>query len=126
MPNEPLNLSIPSKSQTDAALAEMKQILRLPPVPVPEESLRLLYEAACHDTGGSQAARNFLFWLAGRPDPTGFEGYSGLELRRLDRQLKSAALEVLSWWADPTKSDAPLYEILGKLRSRFAPKSDRT
>ena len=92
---------------------------------VPEESLRLLYEAACHDTGGSQAARNFLFWLAGRPDPTGFEGYGGLELRRLDRQLKSAALEVLSWWAGPTKSDAPLYEILGKLRSRFAPENER-
>ena len=126
MPNEPLNLSIPSKSQTDAALAELQQLLRMPQVPVPDESLRTLYEAACSDTGGSQAARNFLFWLAGRPDPTGFEGYGGLELRRLDRQLKSAALEVLSWWAGPTKSDAPLYEILGKLRSRFAPESDRT
>ena len=125
MPNEFLHLSNPSQAQTDAAMAELKQCLRMPQVPVPDESLRTLYEAACHDTGGSQAARNFLFWLAGRPDPTGFEGYGGLELRRLDRQLKSAALEVLSWWAGPTKSDAPLYEILGKLRSRFAPESER-
>ena len=125
MSNQPIDLRDPSKAQTDAAQAELRQCLRMPPVPVPEESLRTLYEAACHDIGVSQAARNFLFWLAGRPDPTGFVGYGGLELRRLDRQLKSAALEVLVWWAGPTKSDTPLYEILGKLRSRFAPEIER-
>ena len=43
-------------------------------LPVPTASLRLLYDAACMDTGGSQAARCFLFWLAGQPDPTGFVG----------------------------------------------------
>ena len=126
MPSEPLHLLNPSKTQTDAALAELKRLLRMPPVPVPEESLHLLYEAACCDTGGSQAARNFLFWLAGMPDPTGFVGDGGLEFRRLDRQLKSAALEVLGWWAGPTRSDAPLYEILEKLRLRFATQSDQT
>jgi hypothetical protein len=126
MPHEPLHLIEPTKSQTDAALAELKHALRMPPPPVPHESLQLLYEAACHDTGGSQAARNFLFWLAGRPDPTGYSGYGGLELRRLDRQLKDASFEVLNWWAGPTKSDAPLYEILAKLRSRFESQTEKS
>ncbi len=124
MLHKSLQLSEPTKSQTDDALAELKRVLRMPPPPVPEESLQLLYEAACHDTGGSQAARNFLFWLAGRPDPTGFVGDGGLELRRLDRQLKDACFEVLNWWAGPTRSDTPLYEILGKLRVRFAPETE--
>ena len=83
----------------------------------------LLYDAACQDTGGSQAARNFLFWLAGQCDPTEFVGCGGLELRRLDRHLKAACFEVLNWWAGPTKSDAPLYEILHKLRDRFTPET---
>jgi len=121
MPQESLHLTETTKSQTDAALAELKCVLRMPPPPVPQESLQMLYEAACYDTGGSQAARNFLFWLAGRPDPTGFVGDGGLELRRLDRQLKDACFEVLNWWAGPTRSDTPLYEILGKLRAKFAP-----
>src|SRR5437773_3460633 len=111
MSSQSTHLFAASKSQTDAAFAELKRALRMPPPPVPEASLQLLYEASCHDTGGSQAARNFLFWLAGRPDPTGYSGYGGLELRRLDHQLKDASFEVLKWWAGPTKSDAPLYEI---------------
>lgn len=121
MPNTPSHLFEPTQAQTEAALAELRQALRTPPPPVPEKSLHLLYEAACLDTAGSQAARNFLFWLAGQPDPTGFEGDGGIELRRLDRQLKSAAFQVIQWWAGPTKSDKPLYEVLGKLRARFAP-----
>ena len=110
----------PTQAQIDAGLAELKQMLRRPPTPVPEESLQLLYDAACQDSGGSQAARNFLFWLAGQPDPTGFRGDGGIELRRLDGQLKEAALQVVAWWAGPTKSDSPLYELLGKLRRRFS------
>ncbi len=106
-------------AETDEIIADLKRAL-LPPSPVPDHSLQVLYEAACHDSGGSQAARNFLFWLAGKPDPTGFEGSGGLELRRLDRKLKSAALEVLTWWAGPTKSDEPFYAVLRKLRDRFA------
>jgi hypothetical protein len=89
------------------------------PIPVPQQSLRLLSDAALGDTGGSQAARNFLFWLAGKPDPTGFEGDGGMELRRLDAQLKSAALDVIAWWAGPTDNDQPLYDVLAKLRGRF-------
>ena len=115
-------LNEPTQAQTNAALEDLKRALRMPLPPEPEESLRLLYEAACHDTGGSQAARNFLFWLPGQPDPTGFIGDGGLELRRLDGQLKNAALQVLAWWAGPTKSDRPLYNVLGKLRERFTPK----
>lgn len=115
-------LNEPTQAQTNAALAELKRALRMPLPPAPEESLRLLYEAACQDTGGSQAARNFLFWLAGQPDPTGFVGDGGLELRRLDRSLKSAAFDVLAWWAGPTKSDRPLYDVLARLRARFTPK----
>jgi len=91
-----------------------------PPSPPPTEALNLLFEAARHDTDGSQAARNFLFWLAGLPDPTGFDGEGGLELRRLDGEHKAAALEVLAWWAGPTQSDQPLHEILRKLTGRFS------
>jgi hypothetical protein len=116
-----ISLHEPTKAQTDAAVAELKRALRLPSIPVPRESLCLLFQAACQDTGGSEAARNFLFWLAGQPDPTGFVGDGGLELRRLDGELKNAAFQLLAWWAGPTKSDGPLYEILGKLRERFPP-----
>jgi hypothetical protein len=111
----------PTTAETDTALAELKRLIRLPLPPVPEESLKLLYQAACHDTGGSQAARSFLFWLAGQPDPTGYEGSGGIELRRFDSQLKRAALQVMEWWAGPTKSDRPLYDLLAKLHDRFAP-----
>lgn len=110
----------PDERHEDFSLAEVKEGLRRATTPVPENSLRVLFEAACQDTGGSQAARNFLFWLAGRPDPTGFHGSGGLELRRLDHTLKNAALEVMAWWAGPTKSDMPLYELLGKLYQRFS------
>ena len=121
MASAPVHITEPTRAQREAALDELKQVLRMPPPPVPEESLRILYEAACQDTGGSQAARNFLFWLAGRPDPTVFVGDGGLELRRLDYQLKGAAIEILKWWAGPTRSDRPLYDLLLKLHARFAP-----
>lgn len=116
-----ISLHEPTPAQKAAALAELKRALQTPSIPVPEESLRLLYDAACMDTGGSQAARSVLFWLAGQPDPTGFVGDGGLELRWLDRSLKNAAFEVIAWWAGPTKSDGPLYELLGKLHARFVP-----
>jgi len=119
MQNIPIEFTEPTRAERDSALAELQQALRTPLQRVPEDSLRLLYEAACLDTGGSQAARNFLFWLAGEPDPTGFVGDGGLELRRLDGQLKKAALQVIEWWAGPTKSDQPLYDILGELRRCF-------
>src|SRR4051812_46277897 len=103
--------------ETEALIEEMKKALQMPPPPVPELELKSLYEAACWTSGGGQAARNFLFWLAGRPDPTGFVGNGGLELRRLDRQLKEAAFEVLRWWAGPVQSDKPLYDVLVRLRA---------
>jgi len=37
--------------------------------------------------------------------------------------LRSAAIEVLTWWASPTKSDQPLFEILERLRDRFSDQS---
>jgi hypothetical protein len=123
-----LIVDIPSgqaKPTTDAILAELKRMVRMPPTPVPEKELDLLFQAACADTGGSQAARHFLFWLAGQRDPTGFVGDGGLELRRMDHRLKNAALEVLAWWSGPTKSDEPLYGLLAKLRARFRPRSSR-
>lgn len=109
----------PTPEQRTEMLAQFRRAL-LPPPPVPAQALQVLYETACADTGGSQAARSFLFWLAGRPDPTGFAGSGGLELRRLDRERKHAALEVLGWWSGPTKSDEPLYDILRQLRQQFA------
>jgi len=107
-------------AETEAALAELTRALRMPPPVAPEAALNMLYEAACQDSGGSQAARNFLFWLAGQPDPTGFVGDGGIELRRLDGQLKKAAFQAIEWWAGPTQSDQPLYDVLGKLRRRFS------
>lgn len=105
--------------------SEQLRIALRPPPPVPEAALTLLFDAACGASGGSQAARSFLFWLAGRPDPTGYEGIGGLELRRMDRAHKAAALELLDWWAGPTQSDQPLYEVLSKLSSGFTRKTDR-
>jgi len=121
-----VSIEIPAgqpRPDPDAIIAELIRIARMPPTPVPTKELDLLYQAARGDTGGSQAARYFLFWLAGRPDPTGFVGDRGLELRRLDRCLKNAALEVLAWWAGPTRSDRPLYDLLAKLQTRFDPRS---
>lgn len=105
----------------NATLAELRRLFRSPPPPVPTEALDLLFDAASQDTGGSQAVRYFLFWLAGRSDPTGYNGHGGLELRRLDSQLKEACFEVLKWWSGPTKSDQPLFTILDKLQIEFGP-----
>lgn len=119
---------IPSRQLTAeekaAGLAELRRLVSLPLPPVPEASLRALYEAACSDTGGSQAARSFLFWLAGQPDPTEYRGSGGLELRRLDHSLRMAALDVFSWWTGPTKSDEPLYRILKDLERRFGSRQE--
>jgi hypothetical protein len=103
-----------------AAVTDLKRLIS-PQEDCPVAALKSLFYAACLDTGGSQAARNFLFWLAGRSDPTGYEGNGGIELRRLDRELKEASLDVLRWWSGPTASDEPLYEVLRELRARFEP-----
>jgi hypothetical protein len=108
---------------SDESVSELRKFVQAPLSPVPDESLTILFEAALGDTGGSQAARNFLFWLPGKDDPTGFRGNGGLELRRLDSRHRTAALEVLTWWAGPTKSDEPLYQILRALRERFSPEN---
>lgn len=107
----------PTLAEAEVVLSQLRRATQPPPA-APVEALRLLFETACRDTGGSQAARSFLCWLAGLlPDPTGYQGHGALELRRLDRQHKEAALEVLAWWAGPTDSDQPLYELLAKLRT---------
>ena len=113
----------PSRKARQAALETLRQYLKIPVIPVPHEALSRLHDAAQQDTGGSQACRNFLFWLAGQPDPTGYRGDGGLELRRLDGTLRGAAIEVLTWWASPTRSDQPLHEILARLRERFSEQS---
>ena len=100
---------------------ELRRLVSVP-APVPEEALRLLHETAQHDTGGSQAARYFLFWLAGEPDPTGFQGDGGLELRRLDKARREAALQILTWWGGPTRSDEPLYLVLRALQEQWGTK----
>lgn len=87
--------------------------------PVPSEALTLLQETAAGDTGGSVAARTFLFWLVGRPDPTGLGTDGALELRRLDANHHEAALAILAWWTGPTQSDQPVYDVLEALSRRF-------
>ncbi|MBL9168976.1 MAG: hypothetical protein JNN07_14645 [Verrucomicrobiales bacterium] len=115
-----------SDSGDEAWVLERLRAATRPPAPVPEAALAMLAEAATGDTSGSQAARSFLFWLVGRPDPAGYEGRGGLELRRLDQAHKAAALELLAWWAGPTQSDRPLYELLSKLVFRVAWEDDRS
>lgn len=110
----------PERRNRQEAVAELRRYLKIPAIPVPHEALSKLQEAAQQDTGGSQVCRHFLFWLAGQPDPTGYVGDGGLELRRLDGALRSAAIEVLTWWASPTQSDQPLRDILEKLRNQFS------
>lgn len=97
----------------------------LPPLPLPVDALQLLLETAQTDSGGGQAARNFLFWLAGRPDPSGYRGSGGLELRRLDAERRNAAMEILRWWCGGIESDEPLYAVLAQLRERFPPVETR-
>ena len=87
----------------------------------PTEALELLKKTAFADTGGSQAARSFLFWLAGQIDPTGYRGDGGMEIRRFDERHRRAALAVLDWWTGSRKSDQPLYDILDELLVRFEP-----
>ena len=114
----------PEGNARETVVEELRRYLKIPNIPVPHEALRQLHDAAMQDTGGSQACRNFLFWLAGQPDPTGYRGDGGIELRRLDGALRSAAIEALTWWASPTKSDQPLYEILAKLREQFSDRAE--
>lgn len=115
----PSPVADPLKDARAAALNELRLALKPQPNPVPEQALSLLASVAASDTGQSQATRNFLFWLAGEKDPTGFAGQGGLELRRLDREIKEAAHAVLKWWGGVTRSDEPLYRVLSRLRDQF-------
>jgi hypothetical protein len=106
--------------EMDAAqLAELSGLLAAKPRPLPSEALALLHGTAAGDTGGSVAARTFLFWLVGRDDPAGLGTDGALELRRLDARHREAALAVLTWWTGPTRSDQPVYDILEDLARRF-------
>ncbi len=99
-------------------LEQFRQLVQKPIRLVPEKSLHLLLESVRENSGGSQAARSFLYWLAGEPDPTGFKGQGALELRRMDASLQKAALEVFEWWIGPTASDEPLWRVLRVLRDK--------
>lgn len=87
--------------------------------PVPKKSIELLRKTAFGDTGGSQAARSFLFGLVGKDDPTGYRSDGALELRRFDTTHRDAALEVLNWWTGATETDQPLYDVLDALLEQF-------
>lgn len=100
-------------------LAELSGLLAAKPRPVPSEALTLLHGTAAGDTGGSVAARTFLFWLVGRSEPAGLGTDGALELRRLDARHREAALAVLTWWTGPTRTDQPVYDILEDLTHRF-------
>lgn len=100
-------------------LAELSGLLAAKPRPVPSEALALLHGTAAGDTGGSVAARSFLFWLVGRDDPAGLGTDGALELRCLDARHREAALAVLTWWTGPTRSDQPVYDILEDLARPF-------
>ncbi len=112
-------LPSPRPDQTAMALSQLRIALKPNPNTAPEQALSLLGAVAASDTGQSQAVRHFLFWLVGKPDPSGYQGLGGLELRRLDGSIKEAAFVVLKWWSGPTKSDEPLYRVLRALREQL-------
>jgi hypothetical protein len=100
------------------------QVARMEPISdagrVPAKSLELLRRTAMGDTGGSQAARSFLFGLlVGQEDPTGYRGQGAIELRRLDPLHTRAAMEVLAWWVGGTESDQPVYDVLDQIIDHF-------
>lgn len=94
--------------------------ISLPPLPVPVAALASLHELAKGRSGGSQAARYFLFWLVGDQEPSGHVGDGALELRRLDAPHRKAAVEVLAWWAEGLNVK-PLEDVLDDLHFRFSP-----
>ncbi len=100
-------------------LEAFRKLMTAKPLPVPTEALALLRDTAAGDTGGSVAARTFLFWLVGESDPTGLGTDGALELRRLDARHKEAALAVLTWWTGLTQSDQPVYDLLKDLSRQF-------
>lgn len=94
--------------------------LEFAPRPLPAAALARLYQEARGRSGGGQAARSLLFWLAGEKDPTGYAGNGGLELRRLDAKNRQAALDVINWWALPEDSDR-LFDVLELLAKELTP-----
>jgi hypothetical protein len=104
---------------SDQDLANLSALFKQPVAPLPSAALELLPVSAFGDTGGNVAARGFLFWLVGAPDPTGLVKDGALELRRWDARRKKAALELLRWWTGPTESDTPVYAVLEQLTRRF-------
>lgn len=91
--------------ETPPPVGEEPPFFEFAPRPVPEEALERLRQAALGASGGSQAARAILFWLADEPDPSGYVASGGLELRRLDASNRQAALDVINWWAFPENSE---------------------
>lgn len=88
---------------------------------VPTDALDRLKRAAYGDTGGSQAARYFLFWCVGQDDPTGYKGQGALELGRLDHALTKDAVVVLQWLTRNPYSYEPIHSVLDDLRASFRP-----
>lgn len=109
--------------ETPSPAGEEPPFFEFAPRPVPEEALERLRLAALGASGGSQAARAILFWLAGEPDPSGHVASGGLELRRLDAGNRQAALDVINWWAFPENSERldAVLEDLSQLRGNAQP-----
>lgn len=114
-----------ARRETEKAVSALRAELNRPQTPVPQKELDSLCKAALGDTGQSRTCRYLLWLLVGADDPTGFKGDGLLEMRNLDRKFADAFLKVLEWWRGPTKSDQPLYDILRKLETAFAPNAEK-
>jgi hypothetical protein len=98
-----------------AGMSELLQHLE----PAPSEALTLLYEAACREgDDGSKQARFILFFLAGKGDPTRVPGQA-LEMKRANKEIRQALIEVLQWWTGSPKSEEPFKEVMRKLHAKF-------
>ncbi len=108
-----------AQQEAQETLEKLLASFHLPPTPLPQAELELLKRVALGETGQSRSVRYLLFLLSGAKEPGGFAGNGLLELRALDAQLAEAFLKIIDWWRGPTKTDAPLYEVLDTIEGTF-------
>jgi hypothetical protein len=91
---------------------------------VPQAEIDLLVSVAQEWSGQSQAVRYLLFLLVNEKEPSGHDGAGLLEIRRLERSLRTAFVKVLEWWSEPPNSDEPIHEGLREIVESKGVKSD--
>lgn len=92
----------------DAAFQELRECMQFSktlifPIEQIEAALDRMGEMACSDTGGSQAARGFLYSMAGEKNSVDGEDYRWdiMELRRFDYSFQRDAIMLIQWMIGP-------------------------